>query len=105
MTVAAYKRKWFDELYRELRGDGLSDTTIASRMGYSRSYFSQVKVAENIGDEFIDKMSSTFRRKFIPTAGSKEEATDVERMTSAEIARELKLIRHLLTAVLSERTP
>lgn len=90
MTVAAYKRKWFDEVYAELRGSGLTDTTIASRMEYSRSYFSQVKAADHIGDDFIDKMAATFRKKFVPAGGGASEDQTGEPYGSQKDLRELK---------------
>lgn len=107
LTVATYKRKWFDEVYAELRGSGLTDTTIASRMGYSRSYFSQVKVAENIGDEFIDKMSATFRKRFIPkqTASEDQQSVSADQKQLSEVAEELKALKHLVIALLDRVPP
>lgn len=65
MTVAEYKREWFDAKRAELHAKGLKDAHIAEQMGIKRAYFSQVANGMAVSDQVVDRMCSAFGFRFI----------------------------------------
>lgn len=75
LTVADYKRTWFDARRAELHAKGLKDVQIAEQMGIKRAYFSQIVNGLTVSDQVVDRMTSAFGFKFLPVEQGAERQT------------------------------
>lgn len=110
LTVAEYKKDWFDRKMDELRGRGLNDTKIARQMGVGRSYLSQVVTTDKVGDAIIDRMCKSFGFQFPDPVVSSKDRTVVPAGTvtvSEDLFRDLveqvKLQTRLLNALIQQQ--
>lgn len=99
LTVAEYKRDWFDRKVAELKQRGLKDTEIAAQMGVGRSYFSQVVNGDNVGDAVVDRMCSAFGFQYPDVAPVSKDQTIGPNQVVIDKDVWLDLVNHQKTVI------
>lgn len=99
LTVAEYKRQWFDAKRAELHARGLRDVQIAEQMGMKRAYFSQVVNGMVPSDKFLDRMCAAFGFSFPEPASVPESSND--QLNAAEITSAIRAMGDKLENVVT----